>query len=563
MICLGIFLIGIVSASYCCEKLVDKDAYCQSVDDVAQCATTVNPFSSTGATYRSIPASCEATSYCKKGTCIDQKQGTCMSNVPQIICDANKGSWNPGAAISLAQCKLGCCLMGSQASFTTKVSCNKLSKDYGVITTFQAGVTDQDTCLASASAGDEGACVYTKEFATTCERTTWEVCQEKKKSSELVNVTFHSGYLCSAADLGSNCAKTKNTKCDEKNNVRFVDTCGNLANIYSADKVEDEGYWTHIQNPTCGNNAGNKNSATCGSCDYFSGTMCGEKTTETVTYGNNVCKDLDCVDYRGEYYNVRNTESSERDDDTIGLEDFRYVNSSRIVSISTAEIKYATAEIYPRHGESWCATTGANDSVGSSYFKLLCYNGEVSLQECDPTRQEICAQTTSTYSDFSIGNCKVNLWQSCTAQNTSADCESTAARELRDCKWIDETENMDYIFNTTSAGTYLMTWKANDDDNSGVCVPKYSPGFSRDEDTRVFGEENCAVASTTCFVTKESGLFEHGWDCEKNCYCEEPTFETELNNICSSLGDCGVKKNYKEIFGDERSAITSVRLEED
>lgn len=506
---LGIFLIGIASATYCCERTT-SGAYCQNVDSQSECAVGVS--SITGEAYRSIPASCEATSYCKPGTCINQQEGTCMSNTAQIICEGNYGFWSPNAVSSLPQCKAGCCIMGTQAAFVTQVTCNRLAAQYGVTTTFQSGITNELQCLLSANAGDEGACVYTKDYATTCERSTREDCLAKEKT---LNATFHNGFLCSAAELGSNCGKTQNTKCDESNNVRFVDSCGNLANIYDASKVNDEAYWTHITNPTCGNNAGNKNSATCGACDYYSGTMCGEKKTgETVSYGNNLCRDLDCVTYDGEY----NGEGQ-----------------------------------YPRHGESWCATTGTADSVGSSYFRMLCYNGEVSIEECDSTRQKVCEQTISNYSDFSIGNCKVNVWQDCTGQNTSEDCEDT---DIRDCKWIDYRH---YSF--TENGLLNDEDLGADESITGACVPKYAPGFGRDQDTRVFGGTTCAIGTATCLVTYEKGLLESGWDCEDNCYCEEEEFANNINAICSSLGDCGTKKNYIEIFGKKQEdVITKERI---
>lgn len=495
---LGILLIGIVSASYCCEKTV-SGAYCQNVESQSECNQT----------YRSIPASCEATSYCRTGTCINQQEGTCMSNTAQIVCKENNGSWSPSAVSSLAQCKLGCCLMGNQASFATQVTCNKLSSDYGITTSFQSGVTDETTCLESANALDEGACVYTERFATTCKRTTREICQGKKKDSTLQNVTFHSGYLCSATELGSNCGKTRNTKCDETGDVRFVDSCENLANIYDSSKVDDENYWAKIQEPSCGDEGGNKNSASCGDCDYYSGTICGEKTTETVSVGNNLCKDLDCVSYRGTY----NRSST-------GL---------------------STASVYPRHGESWCATVGTADTVGSSYYRLMCYNGEVTYEECDPARNKICSQNISTNGHL-VGNCKVNIWESCTTQNDSEDCENS---ELRDCKWINYRN---YAFGING----LME----NEDIAGACVPKYAPGFSRDQDTRVFGSENCQTANAVCIVTYKKGLI-GDWVCTDNCYCERYEFKSNLNDICISIGDCGIKKNYIGTFGKSQKEITT------
>ena len=517
----GILLIGIVSASYCCERTT-SGAYCQNVDDPAECSTGISPI--TGEAYRSISALCASTSYCKPGTCINQKEGTCMSNTAQIVCEGNYGYWSPSDKSSLAQCKAGCCIMGNQAAFVTQVTCNKIASDYGISTTFNSGITDELTCLASANPSDEGACVYTKDFATTCERTTRKDCNSKGSS---LNATFHEGYLCSAVELGSNCAKTTNTQCDDKNNVRFVDSCGNFANIYDASKVSDEGYWTKIQDPTCGDGKGNKDSSTCGSCDYYSGSMCQQRETgESVSYGDYLCKDLDCVDYTGEYYG----------------------NGQ-----------------YPRHGESWCASVGAENTVGSSYYKLLCYNGDVTIEECDSTRQEVCAQTTSDYSDFTVGNCRANVWEDCTAQNNSEDCEDI---EARDCKWI---SYRDYFFNDETG-----TLTNDNDDITGTCVPRYSPGFERDKNDEIIGGEMCTLASSVCFVTYEKSGILGSWKCKENCYCDGvgegdsrnendggKSWASNLNKICTALGDCGEKKNYLGDLGKKQNTTKREKYDEE
>jgi hypothetical protein len=502
---LGIFLIGIASASYCCERTT-SGAYCQNVNEASQCAVGVNPI--TNEQYKSIPALCEATSYCKIGTCVNAAEGTCLSS-PKIICEANGGSWKPESADKIPQCKRGCCLIGSNAAFVTKITCNKFSDMYSVTTRFQEGITDELTCLANANPTDEGACVYAQEYSTTCKRTTREDCNAMTKNSSVSNITFHSGYLCTAEDLGSVCSKptssTAQTRCDDNGDVRFVDGCGNLANVYDSSKIGDFNYWEKITEPdtTQDDGDGNKNSATFGDCDYLSGSICGEKENSPVNAGNYICKNLDCVNYQGEYY---------------GGGDF------------------------PRHGESWCAVTGTQDAVGSTYFKMLCMNGEVTLDECDSGRDEICWQNESAYiQGFSLANCRKNYWEDCTSQNKSEDCEDT---NERDCKWI---SYRDYSF-TEDKGLFP------DEEVGGVCVPKYPPAFERDQNREVIGGEMCAAATSYCLVMYEKkGVFDD-FDCEENCYCDPDDssyddFAKHINEICTSIGDCGVKTNYFEKDG--------------
>jgi hypothetical protein len=349
------------------------------------------------------------------------------------------------------------------------------------------------------------------------------------KNSSVSNITFHSGYLCTSEELGSVCSKPTSssvvqTKCDDNGEVRFVDGCGNLANIYDSAKINDFNYWEKITEPDCSDNDGNKNSATCGDCDFLSGSICGEKENSMVNGGDYICKNLDCVDYKGEYYGGGD---------------------------------------YPRHGESWCAVTGVQDAVGSSYFKMICMNGEVTIDECD-ARNEICWQNESKYvPGFSLANCRKNYWDistdgtgECISQNNSEDCEDTNGR---DCKWIGDYH--DYSF-TLDKGLFP------NEDIGGVCVPKYPPAFERDQNKEIIGGEVCSAATSYCLVMYEKkGIF-GDYNCKENCYCDPDdsdydNFRDEINNICTSIGDCGVKKNYfnqegkykltdEEIFKKER-----------
>ena len=544
---LGIFLIGIVSASAtCCEKTTGANpAWCQNVNDATQCNSA----------FRSISSPCESTSFCKLGTCINQQDGTCIPST-QTICEGNNGFWSSSQQDSLPQCQLGCCLIGDGASFVTQVACNKQISDYAITGTFNANINDEQTCLAMANPQSQGACVYTKQdYTKTCELTTKQVCQDKAKSSASSNVTFHDGYLCSAQELQDGCGKSTQTQCDDKGDVRFVDTCGNLANIYDSSKVNDENYWTHIQAPNCTptNNPGNKDSATCGACDYYSGSMCKEKKAGDfinagTLIGNNFCKNLDCVDYRGPY-----------------------------------GINKSTATNYPRHGETWCATdsgtgyqlgltiSGTGDNLnapGNNQFRLTCYNGEVTNSLCDSTRQEICSENYTTLNDshkYYEANCKANLWQDCWNQTTQSDCEDINSR---DCVWMGSNG---YSF----SGSGLIKTGV-----SGLCVPKYSPGFDRDPSNQVLGGASCQIASSTCYVmmvkigtsdkwtckpNEDSGLFNGFKSFTNNCSCvggennndNGVAWGIQQNKICTQMGDCGNKTNYIGSFGYPTSQIST------
>ena len=545
---LGIFLIGIVSAITCCERLAgtnNNGAWCQNVEDKTLCATS--PF-------ESVSAYCESTSYCKLGTCILQSDGICMQNTPRKSCEERGGFWSESAKSSLSQCQLGCCIIGDQAALITEIACNKMSVLYGgVQSTFLGNIDDEITCLANANPTAMGACVFTKENVRSCELTTKKDCTDRQKSSASLNIEFHEGFLCSAPEFQTNCFKTQTTRC-EGDDVYFVDSCGNLANIYDSAKVNDDDYWTKIQDPTCSSGIlGNKNSASCGNCNYLSGSMCREKQTGDAVVGgtligNYICKNLDCADYRGQY--------------------------------SGSSTGKATANNYPKHGETWCSTdntgTGTPNSPGASSFRLMCYNGEVSVEQCDPTRQKICSEAEDSISGYFTGNCKVNRWQDCAAQTESGACEDG---DFRDCHWIDGYE-------ITENGIQK---------GNGICVPNFAPGFDVNGNAQVTGGESCATANSICYVTvqrgwlnalfnpdevkwgcKEGGIIEwigglFGEDTENNCDClgndlskiwKEYSgknygndWKNARENVCRQIGDCGEKVNFIGKAGYPQTSI--------
>ncbi len=61
--------------------------------------------------------------------------------------------------------------------------------------------------------------------------------------------------MCSAETLATNCGPTEQTTCvEDADEVRLVDSCGNLANVYDASRVNDPEYWTKFIGPldSCG-----------------------------------------------------------------------------------------------------------------------------------------------------------------------------------------------------------------------------------------------------------------------------------------------------------------------
>ncbi len=464
--------------SVCCEQ-TKSGFYCQDV-----------PASECKANARQLPTSCESTSYCRLGTCYDSNEGTCMDNTPQLVCNANDGIWSEERP---SQCNLGCCLLGDQAAFVPLVRCKKLAGFFGLNTNYNTGIKSEVECVLTASSQEKGACVYDFEFEKTCKFSTRFECSAGVGANS-VKGEFFPGKLCSSEELGTKCGPTTKTSClPGKDEVYFVDSCGNAANIYDSSKLNDKDYWSNIKTKTeaCNPNSENANSGNCGNCNYLLGSYCRASNGDTgrARYGDNICADLNCD----------NTENGK---------------------------SY-------RHGESWCiyndeGETGKGiNSAGSRFYKHICINGEEVLEQCADFRQEECVEDKieTAVGDFAQAACTVNRWQDCVAQTNKEDCENT---DRRDCLWKQGAK----LFIENGA-------------TEGSCLPKNTPGLKFWESGEA--QSVCSQGNAQCFVTFEKDLF-GSEKCEKNCECLGGSWEKERKEICMSLGDCGPNINW---VGDE------------
>lgn len=490
--------------SFCCEKTT-SGAWCIDAPE-NQC----NP------SFRSVPTSCQATSYCQLGTCVNSQEGNCQSNVPQKVCQDNGGVWDPRLKEEITSCQVGCCVTGDQASLTTLTRCKRLSAVYGLETDYRTNIVSELECLAQAQPDTKGACVLDTGSEKTCRILTRAECAASSDAS------FHEGYLCSAEELGTSCGPSRTTTCVEgSDDVYYLDTCGNLANVYDSSKYNNQDYWTRIQEPTCGDGKGSRS---CGDCDYYSGSVCKQAPRgQTPTYGDYVCRSLDC-----EYDVNRN---------------------GRIDSNEKFN-----------HGERWCMSntkSGLTDITlpGSTDAVVSCFNNEITFETCSQYRQEVCV--SSSVEDFSTAACRANLWRDCFGIKDQEECENI---DFRDCKWVD----------------HPLTSSGSEDDY--VCIPKYTLGFNTNStDSIENGVDICSLSSTDITVVFEESRIGSAigskWNCKQNCdFCANdgshedcrgsivngvPSWGTALNNFCMSLGDCGDKLNFMGYTGDSGNSILS------
>lgn len=497
-----------VESLYCAEKTTDG-AWCQNV-----------PIEKINKTFNYVPTSCASTSYCKLGTCIRPLEGVCTSNVPKRVCDESGGVWNLSAPSEISLCKLGCCLLGNQAAFTTQTNCGKLSADYNLNTTFRQDITDEAKCIASAYPTARGACVKDEGIQKTCVMTTNEDCAKRGASSAGSSVTFHQGLLCTAQSLGTSCLPSERTTCVQgKDEVYFLDSCGNTANVYDASKVRDNNYWERLISGEAlcslqyNQNGKPVNSNTCGNCDYYQGSVCRQSNSlDSIKpeMGNNICVPLSC-EWNGQTY---------------------------------------------LHGESWCENTASSsllNTPGSEYSRLLCYNGEVTIEPCASFRQEICEEKeVREGTGFTSAKCILNKWQDCALQIKKEDCENS---EKRYCIWQASPQGVD-LAGTTLLGLGNLT-------GEGVCLPKYPTGLKHWADDSL-AKDACEVGSIAVTLKLQrsawAALFNlDEWYCVgKNCELyrgEENSWSREANKLCSSLGDCGAQPNYLGELGSNEIKI--------
>lgn len=504
----------------CCEK-TNNGAWCQNTLE-KNCA----------AGFRQTPTSCDATSFCKSGVCYDSQEGLCMENTPQKVCNDANGTWIDDSLGGVPQCDLGCCVLGTQASFVTLTRCKRLSGLFGLETNFRNDIGDEASCIAIAASQDEGACVYEIDYQRTCRFTTRSECLKTQTGEEQTSgAEFFKDYLCSAEELATNCGPSTKTTCVKgKDEVYFLDTCGNPANIYDASKISDKSYWKTVidksQSCNYGSDDGSAGSSSCGNCDYFQGSICSKGS---ASYGDYVCQDLNC-------YNTENGNNY-------------------------------------KNGESWCIYDGnvgeGADAVGSRHFRHVCIAGEETVEPCADFRNEICIQANIEFGEkkFTESACRVNRWQDCIDQDEEDDCLNT---DKRDCYWLEGAHFTGLVRDTTtssssdsgdvfsggSTGGFSggITGFVTKDQESGVqvgggaCLPTVPNGlkFWNDGDA----QSVCSLGNSVCVVEYEKGLI----GSEKvvnNKECLEQSYAQKMNEVCYSLGDCGAYVNIANRFTDD------------
>ncbi|MCH7850325.1 MAG: hypothetical protein IH845_01650 [Nanoarchaeota archaeon] len=476
-------LVNALGSSGCCE-LPEGGGVC-SVIEQSSCAE--------GSEF-SKGVGCEETTFCQEGCCFDDDETTFKESL-ESLCSLN---WEPDANCNLPAAEFGCCYLGSTVIYSNKGTCVVETKARGLADNLYTGWENEVSeleCVTRDLSKDEGSCIFSDG---ECEIKTEEDCFDLRGK-------FTKGYLCTAEGLNTGCEPTTDTTCvSGKDEVYFLDSCGNPANIYDASKVNDRDYWEKIVllEDSCGadNSSGNGESLTCGNCNRFRGGLCRDALSDGVEpdLGNNYCKSTECI---------------------------------------------VDGEIY-EDGESWCDYEGkigeGDDIVGSLHRRISCNQGVSKIEDCGDFRTKICVQKTTFDPEvegvaFREAECVKNIADDCIAYGTD---ELDKCRESKSC-FVKHVEISEFL-------------------NFDVCVPQYPKGFNLrakpEHEEKTKAESVCGLATLRCNVIR--GKFNLQCKDLANNECLTEKFTREMNDLCRSMGDCGleisyvdeVTKNYEIIY---------------
>jgi hypothetical protein len=480
-------------------------------------------------------------SECSLGTCIDLEEGTCVPRSPKGICEEGGGDFRNSPMEAIPECALGCCQLVDQALFVNERRCIKMAKSVGLEmgtgANFDSDIVDELSCLGSVYNTGDGACTFLlgNDENLGCRFGSQEECDT------IPGGMFNEGVLCSNEDLETICERQVKADCVEGlDEIYWFDSCGNRENIYEADKDEsfNDGEVLKKEDSCVLGNSGDpvSNQETCGNCNRLASSYCGDKIEYQELDDNSidvVCLDRGCVDPNG--IRRENGESWCAYQGQIGLAgpDTGAIDLLRGIIPELTSIP----------GIELIAGDRAVDTPGSTHFRKSCLDGEINTAPCANFRNEICVEDRTENEEggeFAQAACRINRWQECLAYNPSqtegriiglageASGKILKAKLMATCGLDPDCFVKDVNVDTAFQFSY--------------CAPRYPPGFDT-KDAPEAAEQICAQATQMCTVIYVNKLGS-GWTCERNCECEEQTFAKQLNELCTSLGDCGSTVNY-------------------
>jgi len=230
LIVISIFMISLAkpvsAADACCERTIVGTS----------CIYTAN--SNCDSAFNILDSSCESTSFCQIGCCVDNNGG-CHVNVAKATCLEAGGGWSLNC--NEGECEKNCCVVSGECSYVTERRCDNIIASYGITEFDFRDVGSEQECVDVCRGDEEGCCV--DDFG--CEHTNRDDCEGD----------FNYGQYCSG--INSCNAESHSRKECYEDDVYWFDSLGNREDL-----VEE--------------------------CNYNDGFICGEVN------GDYACKSVDC-----------------------------------------------------------------------------------------------------------------------------------------------------------------------------------------------------------------------------------------------------------------------------
>ncbi len=450
-----------------------------------------------------------------------------------------------------------CCeetISGNSCQMTTSEQCNPA---------FTISPTD---CVATNFC-EIGCCI--SENTGLCNMAT------SRRDCEKINGTFSSGAACNIPECKKGCCILGNqAKWTTEQNCKFE---GNTEHEDSLTEWRfDENSDTELEclfnvekdkEGACVFDSENENGDIEKKCVFTTLGECVSRTGSEAHFNhegkfcsdpalNTTCKTKDhkgCVDNEEDVYWFDSCGNKEEVADDCDLFNGNYCREKDDV-VECREVDCdidGDGSIDRKNGESWCTYDGkigdGKDPAGSRHVKHICYFGTERLSPCADFRNEICVQEDAAVDGgtFSQAACRVNQWRTCLSYNREGGVDSMVSKctQNPDCR----------VKHIDMAGSF----------NFQVCLPNYPPGFELNFEQDILSDDQtlspdyyrvssadgiCSAATQRCTQTWYCCIL--GCVCVDNCKCSTEYFTSEMNDFCTSLGDCGAYINYVGEFSD-------------
>lgn len=513
VVLVGIILLTIltgtllVEASICCEKKLNG-AWCQEVESETECDTQ----------YEFSLASCEQTNFCKTGCCYDSLNGVCSDSSVEKQCTNLGGKWS-GSCSENRMCEEGCCKLDRNTEWLTRGECLIKSEGVNREMDFDSSISEEE-CVYSSS--EDGACISEDG---SCRRTSEQECTSSSGD-------FRKGYLCSKFYPDeTGCKPQDHLGCSEDKakypDVFWYDSCNQRENIYEGNQNKKSSYNDGKIKPKEEVKCDPVVNVGCGKCDYEGGeSICSEKD------GNFYCKDMTCKD--------------KYDGDKIR----KHGESWCVFETPVGKDPYENQEVIESGGNGYTAPLGKiRDPVGADHWLRYCEDGNIKTSRCGVARSEICQETTTKgIPTLSQAQCRINNGWMCAGYKSEEQCLSNS-----DCMVLPTRESEGKINSVNVDSQFRFD----------VCVARFpigiagiegesseiAPPESEEETTELGYADICNRASKHCHMVYTAPPSEidpldttpgyGGSGGGLNADCQSQEFLMEMDEFCTSMGDCG------------------------